>query len=131
MDKIALPRPRADTRFATEALWQSVELRLTIAHLARVWLHNIRADQVNRLAIWAAYCAFVLQTAAKDAENALVACRKAENHRQSLRAHLFVLRAQFELMSLNLWMVQRKPVEDEIRDKYIVRFCIKSAATSN
>jgi len=123
MDKIALPRPRADTRFATEALWQSVELRLTIAHLARVWLDNIRTDHANRLALWSAYCAFVLQTAAKDAENALVACRKAENHRQSLRAHLFILRTQFELMSLNLWMAQRKPLEDAIRMKFIVRDC--------
>jgi len=131
MDKIALPRPRADTRFATEALWQSVELRLTIAHLARVWLENIRTDQTNRLSLWSAYCAFVLQTASKDARNALAACRKAENHRQSLRAHLFILRTQFELMSLNVWMAQRKPLELETRTKFIVRSRIETVVTCN
>ncbi|KAH7108426.1 AAA domain-containing protein [Auriculariales sp. MPI-PUGE-AT-0066] len=110
MQKIAQPRPRADMRYATEALWQSIELRLTIANLARHWLESVPADQPCRLAVCVAYCVFVLKTAGKDAENALASSRNAESHRQTLRSHLFTLKINFELTSINVWMRQKRPL---------------------
>ncbi|KAH7108419.1 P-loop containing nucleoside triphosphate hydrolase protein [Auriculariales sp. MPI-PUGE-AT-0066] len=120
MEKIAQPRPRADTRYATEALWQSIQLRFTIVNLARYWLEAIEAtDQPNRLAVWVAYCVFVLKTAGKDAENALAGSRKAESHRQTLQSHLFILKVKFELTSINLWMSQKKILDVVARDNLI------------
>jgi hypothetical protein len=121
--RMAQPRPSADIRFATEALWMSIELRLKLVALGRHWLKSVTDDHKNRAKIWAAYCSYILMTALKDATAALAGCRRAKNHRQTLLSLPYILRVQFELASLELFMLRPTGLSSEARAQEMVSSC--------
>ncbi|EJD52447.1 P-loop containing nucleoside triphosphate hydrolase protein [Auricularia subglabra TFB-10046 SS5] len=106
---IGQPQPRADARFATEALWSGIEIRFAIAALARTWMLALSNEYSVRKAIWATFCRFVFQSCVADAKRALLRSTGAEAHRQILRSHLLVLRAKLELFQFDVMMKLRQP----------------------
>lgn len=100
------PPPRADARFAVEAIWVSVEVRFLLAELTTAWLEALQQRRVKYPAgnqrAWASYIAFVLKSCAIDADLALTTASKSESHRQVTKSTLLKMRVELEQFRFNL-----------------------------
>ncbi|KZV95021.1 P-loop containing nucleoside triphosphate hydrolase protein [Exidia glandulosa HHB12029] len=112
-------RPRADTRFVIEAIWRSIEIRLSIATLACEWMKTVSGSHPRREEAWAVFCRFIYKSCERSADWAVSCATKADAHRQVLRSHLLVMRVRLEMFSFNVIMWNRRGAGIEDRDKLL------------
>ncbi|EJF65241.1 P-loop containing nucleoside triphosphate hydrolase protein [Dichomitus squalens LYAD-421 SS1] len=108
--KVGQPPPRADKRFLVEAFWATINIRLTIASLARTWLEALTKRQKyppeNRR-VWATYVHFLLRSCAADAELALRITQESESNRQEAKTALLIMRVELEQFRFNVRMMEQ------------------------
>lgn len=111
--KVGQPQPRADMKFRVEALWRTVNIRLTLAELAQLWVGELFAGNVktefavNEL-LWNGYIAFLLRSCKQDADITLEITMVSESRRQTIRTRLLLLRINLEQFRFNVEMSRRR-----------------------
>jgi len=117
---VGQPHPRADRRFAVEAIWITINLRLTLADLLVTWLDVLKAKASyppeNRRA-WATFASFVLRSCAEDARIALRIASESESHRQKTKTDLLIMRIELEQFRFNYLMMRQNGKFEENRAK--------------
>lgn len=109
MSSVGAPPPKADERCGVEAIWITLDLRLSLVDAARALLASLvdRKDSgepatanlnvKSNAEILRAFAFFMLLTCRKDVLNSLKIAIKSGAERQALQAHLRLLRIKLEL----------------------------------
>jgi hypothetical protein len=121
---VGQPRPRADKRFAVEAIWLAIETRFLLTDLTRAWLKAASLKDSSHTteehSAWATYISFVLRTCRHDSQIALNIAELSESRKQMTRSQLYLMRAELELFGFNVEMTTRKGTMIEQRENLAV-----------
>lgn len=121
---VGQPRPRADKRFAVEAMWLTIDIRFLLADLTQAWLkaasNKGSSHTTEEHSSWATYINFVLRTCQHDAQIALNVTEASESRRQMTRSHLYLMRAELELFRFNFEMSKQKGTLKDQREELAV-----------
>jgi hypothetical protein len=105
--KIGQPPHKADTRFQVEGFLLSLELRYTLAEIARSRIEGL--DTVSRdenvtwhARLWRSYVSFIYESCIRDAEKALTIAYKSTASRLAARAGVCILRGKLELFRFEI-----------------------------
>ncbi|KDQ57638.1 hypothetical protein JAAARDRAFT_270513 [Jaapia argillacea MUCL 33604] len=107
---VGQPKPQADKRFCVEAFWDTINIRFTLADLARAWLEvvsRLESYPANQRRIWADYISFLLRSCLQDALIAVDIAREAGSHRQVAQTSLLCMRAELECFRFNVHMTKQ------------------------
>ena len=107
---VGQPQPRADKRYAVEAIWATLEIRLTLAQLARTWLkvecETRKSYPIEHRQSWGSYTTFLFATCAADAQIAFDIAKDSDSRRQMTITSLLLWRIGLERFSFNVELLQ-------------------------
>ena len=101
--------PRADKKYAVEAILLTIQIRFILVDLARTWMEAIKAAKrhcpPDQLSDWGTFGLFLVESCGHDANLALEIAKASESRRQITRSSLFHIRAEFERFRYNVDML--------------------------
>jgi hypothetical protein len=105
--KIGQPPHKADTRFQIEGFLLSLELRYTLAEIARSRIEGLDTvsrdeDVILHARLWRSYVSFIYESCIRDAEKALTIAQKSTASRLAARAGVYTLRGKLELFRFEI-----------------------------
>jgi hypothetical protein len=106
--KIEQPPYKTDTRFQVEAFFMSLELRYTLAEIARSRIEGLNTEgsedegTTMHERLWRSYVTFIYESCIRDAEKALSIAQKSTALRQAARAGVYILRGKLELFHFDI-----------------------------
>ncbi|KNZ77104.1 NFX1-type zinc finger-containing protein 1 [Termitomyces sp. J132] len=107
--KVGQPQPRADKRFVVEAFWATIQIRFSLAYLARSWLASASKNKnygSAQLQMWALFTSFLLRGCRRDASIAYNIAEASETRRQMTTSQLLLMRVDLELHQLDYHLAQ-------------------------
>jgi hypothetical protein len=115
--------PRADKKYAVEAILLTVQIRSLLLDLARTWMDAIkdasRPYPPEQLGHWGTFGLFLADSCIDDAKLALEIAKESESRHQITRSSLSSMRAEFERFQFNVGMLSRSGRMKEERDKMV------------
>lgn len=117
---VGQPKPLADRRFLVEAIWTTLDIRLSLIGFAQQWLSNIcdsvPAAHESHVESWATYLEFLIRVTMADAVQARQIAVNSESRRQIVRSSLYCLRLQFWAFRFHLFMSRKAGVFSDTKD---------------
>jgi hypothetical protein len=105
--KIGQPPHKADTRFQVESFLLSLEVRYTLAEIARSRIEGLDTASLDEditwhARLWRSYVSFIYESCIRDAEKALTIAHKSTASRLAARAGVGILRGKLELFRFEI-----------------------------
>ncbi|KAI9445914.1 hypothetical protein H4582DRAFT_1804702, partial [Lactarius indigo] len=105
--KIGQPPHKADTRFQIEAFFLSLELRYTLAEIAKSRIQGLNVAPSDEVALrherlWQSFVSFIYKSCIRDAEKALKIAEKSSATRLAAHAGVNILRGKLELFRFEI-----------------------------
>ncbi|KAI9431019.1 hypothetical protein H4582DRAFT_1823204 [Lactarius indigo] len=138
--KIGQPPHKADARFQIEAFFLSLELRYTLAEIAKSRIQGLNVAPSDEVALrherlWQSFVSFIYKSCIRDAEKALKIAEKSSASRLAAHAGVNILRGKlelfrFEILAERTLLSRQGLFNNEYREELSTKVQLESNATS-
>ncbi|KAG8784877.1 hypothetical protein FRC19_000650 [Serendipita sp. 401] len=121
--KVGMTPPRADTRFAVEGIWLTIDVRFALGTLAeRVFSHLASQPERNQAQIdaWGHFTAFIYNTCSRDAGIAFKLASSTQAHRQQLLTSMRIIKSAWRATQFLVISRQSQGMASDIEEREIL-----------
>ena len=107
--KVGIAQPRADKWFLVEAIWVALQIKLTLAELARSWIKAVKDAAYPPLERqeWGTYGIYLLKSCEMDVRIAYEMAEASNSRRQMTQSRILTLRISLEKCRFNIEMSKK------------------------